>query len=1476
MSFKSESILNYFIPSSKIKYISFDILSSDDIRQKSVVEIDTAQTHLADNTPAEHGLYDHHTGVLEYKECATCGNRKKDCPGHSGVYELTHPLPNPHFYKEIFKWLKSVCSICSGTYILNKNVKNSEITNIKINTLNFKAYEKYIKNVTDPSLLECSRCHALMKRTYRNHIDSTPHTYSYIDKVFTKKNKKDSNEFFDNKSIDILYSQILTIFEKFREEDVIRLNTQHPTKYLMDCIYVPPLPIRPEMKKIGSTRAMASDCTSILKNIINSDKKIPTQSITEGQQIDSKVKQMQLMVAGQYYQMICSGGKVQAQSSMKGKPPNSLASRIPKKTGRIRSNLLSKRVKKMCRSVVTGDLATRLDEVQIPQRIASELTIGEKVHKMNYAKMEVLYKNGGSKYPGCLKIQKKDGTLWTTINGPLPNYTLQLGDMVFRNLMDGDMIAINREPSILPTAIASLTVRITDKYTIGFNPSICPLFNADFDGDEMNGICIESLEGKAEMKFLNRIDNWLIDYQTSNPFMGLYQDSIIGIYKFTNKKVNKINKFHAMQMFGRVIKEYPIVFSENKGDEFYTSHALISKVLPEINYVGTANFKNPLTEKYFDATEEDWKVKIERGKYMSGVLDKAAIGDDANGGLFHIVYSEFGAKRSIDTIYALQQLINNYLFYESVTIGLRDVLLNKETENKLELENKKIIKKSIFIFDQLKAGKLKPPNNEMTINEYYEQKQEHELQQGDDFIIHVVADPNMQTSSFPEFIFSGSKGKLSNFKSICAQIGNIGKKGGRMPESYNGRTTCNFTRSSSDPIARGYCPDSFRTGINPQTFLFSCIESRFELLDVALSTALAGKLSRDAVKTLESVIVSNYHSTVKCDNKLIQIITAENGFDPRKTEIVEIETIKISDSDFSKYHIKNTKYQKELDKEFEDLTNDRNTFRNIHFKLEQAHRTTFFFNSSYKSPFNIEREIQNILALYKDKKRDNLNIKEALEAINECITNTRFMYSNDIQRRKYKDGVLDVFSTYFNSEPWIAATTFMNIYIRSRLNIKNLLEHGIDNNMLDYIIQKIENKMNECLFAYGTCIGIIAGQCMSEPMMQYFLDAKHRSGLKKEKTNKYIRFEELLKNKVTENMHNPEMIIIPDTDRYTKNITQKLAYKIEMLKFERLIESNVILFEAIPTDLDTSFKKFSEDNQHIQKFKKHHITTVNFDRLLPWCIRYTIQKINIFSKSLDIQTITRNMEDQLDIIVIYFDNPLNNQEYVLRVYLKQSIFKKDQENIFESIKLINEKIKQFIVNGIKNIKAAYVIPIMNTEVDTDGSIIRKDIYAIETTGDNLEQILVTPGVDPYNTTTNSVTEIEYMFGIDAASNKLREEFAKVEKGIIPEWVSLYVDEMTSTYMITNMQKSGLAKRENNTLLQASYGNPIGAFKAAAMTKKKNDINGISAPLCMGEIPRFGTTYNDIIVDYVKMKNIKNNKVIDEFDSKINQADDIEF
>ena len=144
-----------------IDEIHFGVISPQEIRRMSVVEIQTADTYDEDGAVIPSGLMDNRLGVLEPgQRCRTCGNTATRCPGHFGHIELAVPIIHVAFTKKIHDLLSSFCRNCGRVLLSEKDVVKIEKQKARIFKLMGSITDSFYHNVLENAKKnkECPYC----------------------------------------------------------------------------------------------------------------------------------------------------------------------------------------------------------------------------------------------------------------------------------------------------------------------------------------------------------------------------------------------------------------------------------------------------------------------------------------------------------------------------------------------------------------------------------------------------------------------------------------------------------------------------------------------------------------------------------------------------------------------------------------------------------------------------------------------------------------------------------------------------------------------------------------------------------------------------------------------------------------------------------------------------------------------------------------------------------------------------------------------------------------------------------------------------------------------------------------------------------------------------------------------------------------------------------------------------------------------
>jgi DNA-directed RNA polymerase II subunit RPB1 len=278
---------------------------------------------------------------------------------------------------------------------------------------------------------------------------------------------------------------------------------------------------------------------------------------------------------------------------------------------------------------------------------------------------------------------------------------------------------------------------------------------------------------------------------------------------------------------------------------------------------------------------------------------------------------------------------------------------------------------------------------------------------------------------------------------------------------------------------------------------------------------------------------------------------------------------------------------------------------------------------------------------------------------------------------------------------------------------------------------------------------------------------------------------------------------------------------------------------------------FRHEADIIRKWRSYKYGDPQPTDLINWCIRFVFDKQELILKSMKLKTIYFKLKDKFPYLYVVH-TPQNSEQIIMRIYIKNAAFKRGADINLGSIEDKVREIKNCIIRGVSGIRGAEVIKngLAHTTIMPNGSTEAKKMYYIETDGTNLSEILENPYLNQYECNTNSIAEIEKVYGIEAARNKILYELQTViNDQAIYEHSSIYADEMSYTGRVTNIQRSGLGKREiDNVLLRASFGGPIQVLQYAAINSQTDHLHGMSASMVMGSIPKFGSVYNDVVID----------------------------
>lgn len=484
----------------KARAVRLGILSDAEVRRMSVAAIDSEQLLDGHQQPQAGGIEDPRLGTTDRDApCGTCGCSYIECPGHFGHIELARPVYHAGYLPNVLKVLRCVCYDC-GALLLRDPKARADIRRRPSARTRFQRVLEACSNAKacetrdgDQEMREGVHGEGTGSRpgcgrpqpTYRKTGLGISRTSAAGDGNSGPGGADGST---DRKRM-LSAAEARAILAKVSDEDLRLMgmdpNESRPESMIIKALPVAPPPVRPSVQAGDGVRGV-DDLTYAYRMVVRTNNELRryVDGGHAGPAVDAVLKNLQLLVA------TLMDNNIQGQPRQKrtcGKPIKDIRSRLKGKEGRVRGNLMGKRVDFSARTVITPDPILQLDQLGVPEAIAMNLTVPEHVTPANMEVMRQLVANGPTTWPGAKYIVRHDGRQIDLANKKArADAHLDPGYIVERQLRDGDYVVFNRQPSLHKMSLMGHRVKVLPFSTFRLNLSVTSPYNADFDGDEMN------------------------------------------------------------------------------------------------------------------------------------------------------------------------------------------------------------------------------------------------------------------------------------------------------------------------------------------------------------------------------------------------------------------------------------------------------------------------------------------------------------------------------------------------------------------------------------------------------------------------------------------------------------------------------------------------------------------------------------------------------------------------------------------------------------------------------------------------------------------------------------------------------------------------------------------------------------------------------------------------------------------------------
>merc|ERR1719234_1484104 len=1410
------------------------------------------------------GLMDPRQGCADrHLRCQTCAGTSNSCPGHFGHIDLAKPVFHMGYMQSIVKVLRCVCLFCSE---LKVDPNQGPVLNLLENTKRnpkrrlLQLYEfskgKNICEINNEDSDDETETRNKFGRNQLNGSSKTNHKrqgcgrsqpkYSVKGlEIYVEWKSNASAESEEKKQL-LAPERVLETFKRISDADCEKLGLNpkfsRPEWMVITVLPVPPLSVRPAVF-LGASAKSQDDLTHKLSDIIkvNNQIMVGEQNGSPPHIIAEDFRLLQYHVATMF-----DNDKASIPSSVhkSGRPLKSIRQRLVGKEGRVRGNLMGKRVDFSARTVISADPMLKIDQIGVPRSIAMNMTFPEYVTPLNIDWLESLVHRGANQYPGARYIIRDNGDRIDLRFHPKPSdLRLQIGYQVERHMLDDDIIIFNRQPSLHKMSMMQHRVKVLPWSTFRLNLSAVTPYNADFDGDEMNLHLPQSYEAKAECLELASVKKMILPPQSNRPVMGIIQDSLLSCTKLTMRDIfiereDLINILMHIPDWDGHLPVPALVYPKM----LWTGKQLFSFLTPKgMNLIKeSANHPDDEDSGPFKfISPGDTKVIIKDGYLASGIICKKTIGTSPDN-LTHAIFLEKGSEVAAEFYNNCQVVTNQFLMIIGHSIGVADTIADPQTF--ITIQNA-IRKSKINVIDIIE----KAQNNEM------EPTPGNTLRQTFEIMV------NKKFNNFKIMAMAGSKGSSINISQIIACGGQQNVEGKRIKFGFKQRTLPHFIKDDYGPESRGFVENSYLAGLTPTEFLFHAMAGREGLIDTAIKTANTGYTNRRLVKAMESTQVC-YDETVRnANNEIIQIKYGDDNFDAAFVVFQHIPIVKPSNDVFRHKFISDP--MSKLDVELYKIHAVPENFQKFLTDPETRvwiERETKILNSMRKTmremfergqsrivvPCSLKRLIDNATLIFKinPRSQSDLEIVQAIKMIHELV-------------QKLENANEGTFKSTYLFQVLVAATFTAKMCI---------IDYHLSTEAFEWIIGEIETGFITAKVNAGEMVGSLAAQCLGEPLTQMTLNTFHHAGISaKNVTLGMTRLNEIVN--VARKPSTPSMTI------YLKGSATRDTEKCKevLCQIEHTTLKNLTLISAIHYDPDVLNTCIEEDRDFVAVY--YEMPDVDIQFLSPWLLRIELDPRKLLDSKLNLETIAERIQSGFgDGLHIIFNDD-NADKLILRIRIVDTLANSIKVN--ENIERIDDEVflrhiettlfNDITLKGIPGIDKVYMDQPPNESkkkvfITDDGSYKTVQEWILETDGSNIAKVLTHPSVDTYRTMSNNIVEIFETFGIEAAKKAIEIELMTVisfdASYINTRHVHLICETMTYKGCLMSVTRHGINRQENGLLARCSFEEPVELLLDGSVHGEVDYLKGVSEQIMMGQLSKIGTGCFDVLLDTEKCKN----------------------
>src|SRR3978361_1184676 len=300
-------------------------------------------------------------------------------------------------------------------------------------------------------------------------------------------------------------SKRLKLIESFIE------SGNKPEWMILTVVRVIPPELRPLVPLDGG-RFATSDLNDLYRRVINRNNRL--KKLMDLHAPEVIVRNEKRMLQEAVDALFDNGRRGRVLRGANNRPLKSLSGTLKGKQGRVRQNLLGKRVDYSGRSVIVVGPELKLHQCGLPKKMALELFKPFIYHRLEQTGHCTTIKQAKE------MVEMQEPIVWDILEEVIKDHP----------------ILLNRAPTLHRLGIQAFEPVLVEGKAIKIHPLVCTAFNADFDGDQMAVHIPLSPEAQIEASTLMLASNNILSPAHGGPIPIPTQDMALGCYHLTKMR----------------------------------------------------------------------------------------------------------------------------------------------------------------------------------------------------------------------------------------------------------------------------------------------------------------------------------------------------------------------------------------------------------------------------------------------------------------------------------------------------------------------------------------------------------------------------------------------------------------------------------------------------------------------------------------------------------------------------------------------------------------------------------------------------------------------------------------------------------------------------------------------------------------------------------------------------------------------------